>query len=169
MVGELISAEELRRRLHYNPTTGVFTRVLATIGKREGSVAGTTRPDGYIQISIDRRFYPAHRLAWLYTKGVWPAHLVDHINGDRSDNRLANLRPATNSENLRNSRRNVRNKCGFKVVSRSRNGRRWLAFIRVDGVNTNLGTYDTAEQAHRIYFEAAQRHFGSFANAGGSL
>ena len=88
---------------------------------------------------------------------------TDHINGDRLDNRRANLRVCTHAENARNRGGDSRNKSGYKGVNSSKNGKRWMAYIRLAGKTTNLGTYDTKEEAARAYDEAALSLHGEFA------
>lgn len=88
---------------------------------------------------------------------------VDHINGDSLDNRRANLRLATPTENARNARRSAANTSGYKGVTRCRRNGKWEAQIRIDGRNKFLGYFDDLEQAHAAYCEAAIHHFGEFA------
>ena len=87
-----LTAERLRERLHYDAGTGVFTRRVGSGHARTGEMAGSVHSTGYVRISIDGGKYTAHCLAWLYVHGVWPPDQIDHINGNRSDNRIANLR-----------------------------------------------------------------------------
>lgn len=89
--------ERLLEVLSYDPGTGIFHWRPGT--RREGFVAGTIVSEGYISIGIDRRCYKAHRLAWLYFHGIWPSAVVDHIDGDTSNNRIENLRDVTHAQN----------------------------------------------------------------------
>ena len=160
----MITQSELKRLFHYDPETGIFTR-LVTRGNRAlaGARAGTPRPDGYLKITIDKKHYLAHRLAWLYMRGVWPSEMLDHKNLDRSDTRFDNLREATRSENYTNTRCRSHSTIGVKGVTR--NGDRWMARISVDSSAIYLGTYDTVEQAHSAYMIAANKIRGEFARA----
>jgi hypothetical protein len=154
----------LREVLHYNPETGVFTWLVSAGRVRAGDVAGSiSNPRRYRNISIDGRKYLAHRLAWLHTTGEWPPVFMDHINGDTSDNRIANLRPATQTQNRANTRRASNNASGFKGVCWHR--RKWRAQLIVNGVLYHLGLFDTPEKAHAAYVTAAEKHFGKFARA----
>lgn len=138
----------LRELLNYNRTTGVFTwRTKPARRIAVGSVAGTPHSQGYIAISFNGRPHMAHRLAWLHVHGEWPEHDVDHINGNRSDNRLRNLRLATRSENMQNQR-NARGTFFFKRTGR------WRAEIQVNKVRHYLGYFDTEKQARAAYLKA---------------
>lgn len=162
-------AEHLRQRLEYDPETGVFRwrSVPLRSSRKIGDVAGSFDYKGYVQISMGGRPYRAHRLAWLYTYGHWPAIQIDHINGDRADNRIKNLRLATNSQN--NSAKGISqtNTSGYKGVSWNSKQKKWAAFIGISGKNKNLGSFDKPEEAALAYDRAAIRLFGEFANTNG--
>lgn len=107
----------------------------------------------------------AHRVAWAIFTGEWPRDHIDHVNGIKTDNRLDNLRQATRSENMRNMRLRKNNSSGFKGVHWHRQSKKWRASIWVDGTSQGLGLFDTPEDAHAAYCEAARIHFGDFARA----
>ncbi|MFA6198823.1 MAG: HNH endonuclease [Bacteroidales bacterium] len=111
----MITQEYLKEHFNYNPETGEFLRkknkIVKTIGKRE-----------YRKINIDGKFYKAHRLIWLYTYGTWPDDFIDHIDGDKHNNRIDNLRNATNSENQCNRTHPKNNKFNIKGFYIKRNG-----------------------------------------------
>lgn len=159
-----ISAARLRELLYYNPETGVFTWRFSRKGRKgvAGSQAGTQHRKGYRYITLDRLRESEHRLAWLYVHGMLPCSEVDHINGKRDDNRLANLRvvdPTTNRENLHAAK--TQNKSsGFLGVSRclAKKDLRFKARITVKGKEILLGRFDTAEAAHAAYLEAKRVH-----------
>jgi hypothetical protein len=155
-----LNQTRLKEVLHYDPLTGVFTRV------KTGKVCGTTRYDGCVQMGVDGMLYRAARLAWLYVSGEWPEHVVDHINGNPGDNRIANLRAATVAENRQNSRIKNQNRTGYKGVQCERPGC-YSARITFGGKMIRLGTFRTPDDAHRAYCEAASKHFGQFSNTGG--
>jgi hypothetical protein len=159
-----LTAAKLRDVLHYDPETGVFTWVAARQKVRVGEKAGCIENTGYVRIRLFRRIYCAHRLAWLYMTGEWPVDFVDHINGARADNRWANLRAATKSQNMSNSRRIASNTTGLKGVSRA--GNRFRASIQINGQARHLGSFRNAEDAHAAYLAAARQNFGEFANPG---
>jgi hypothetical protein len=100
-----LSADELRELLHYNPETGMFSWTSTGSG-RKASV-GTLHNKGYLRVRLNRGFYYAHRLAWLYVHDRWPSQMIDHINGIKTDNRLVNLREATPAIQQSNIRTNV--------------------------------------------------------------
>jgi hypothetical protein len=166
-----VTAEMLRERMAYDPETGVFRLRRSQKRWKAGQVAGSLGKNGYVHIRVAGVLCLAHRLAWLYVNGVWPAEQVDHINGDRIDNRMANLRLATNQQNQRNSKLPRDNTSGFKgaflVSSRKhwKKGRRWKAAITVNSRSIHLGYFATPEEAHAAYCAAAEKHYGEFARA----
>lgn len=130
-----------------------------------GSIAGTRTRKGYIRIHFSGKLYAAHRLAWFYVHGDWPRQQIDHINGNRADNRIANLRDVSARVNSQNRKRaNANNSNGLLGVSKRSGGRRgFAAQIRnPDGTMNYLGRFDTAEAAHVAYLTAkASLHEGS--------
>ncbi len=161
----MITTERLREVLAYDPDTGVFTWRVARGRQSAGAVAGSLNGSGYLLIRIDRRSYPAHRLAFVYMTGAWPENEIDHMNLDRADNRFENLREATHSQNMANGRRRSNNTSGLKGAHWRKRNRRWQAQIRVAGRKKHLGYFDTPEEANAAYREAATQHFGKFARA----
>lgn len=156
-----LTQERLKELLSYDPLTGGFLWLRSRCG-RVGHHAGGQRP--YSTIKIDGKSYLSHRLAWLYAHGSPPADKdIDHINGDPSDNRIANLRLASHSQNLANQKINKNNSTGFKGVIPSR--KRFRARIRINRTVINLGVFDTPEAAHAEYFAKAQELYGQFARA----
>lgn len=147
-----ITAEQLREVLVYEPATGVFTRRIDSAkGKAKAEdLAGSLTENGYWIIWVLGTRYLAHRLAWLYMTGEWPKEQIDHINNKRSDNRIQNLREATNQQNQFNrgpkAQGSISGFCGV-----SRNKKRWKAEIIKDGVKKHIGTFDTPELAHEAY------------------
>ena len=153
----MLNYARLRELLEYDPMTGIFKwRIYRAWQSMPGKVAGYATKRGYVHISVDQKSYKAHRLAWLYVHGIWPdtAHL-DHINGNPADNRIANLRLATPSQNGMNSRRYQNNTSGFKGVTKGKRDKMWRAQIKKAGVLIQLGRFETPEQAHVAYCAAA--------------
>jgi len=160
-----ITPDRLKALFRYDPETGEFSRLVSRGGWHKDRAAGRINTDGYRRLGIDGKQYAAHSLAWLYMTGSLPEALVDHINGDRADNRWANLRLATYSQNLANQKIKAANTSGFKGVSRIRASGRWLASIKVHGKSYNLGSFRTPEEAHQAYCRAAEKAFGEYARA----
>src|SRR6267378_3706505 len=112
-----IRVRNLRWLLEYDPVTGIFVRLT---GRYRGKQVGYINPRGRLMIGLGRQKYFAHRLAWLYVHGKWPDGELDHINGDASDNRIVNLRPATRSQQNANCPARRTNALGIKGVSLDR-------------------------------------------------
>ena len=155
------TAAEVLRLLSYCPETGQFR----WIGKPSpriaaGALAGTVTHNGYRHIKVGDRYFKAHRLAWLCSTGLWPADQIDHINGDRDDNRIANLRAATRSLNMQNLKAASAGKrsCTYLGVHQLKGSRRFYARIRIQGRSRSLGTFTTAEAAFAAYVEAKRQH-----------
>ena len=150
-----LTAERLRELLYYDPETGVFTRLISISNSPVGRVAGTQTHNGYKKISVNGKIYFSHRLAWLYVHGVWPKEQIDHIDGDRLNNRLGNLREATaaqNSQNLHDARSD--NKAGLIGAHRNNQKNCWFSQIKDGNKNRYLGSYATAQDAHNAYLIA---------------
>jgi len=161
----MLTAERLRDVLNYDPETGVFTwRKRISIRIKVGSRAGRVNWKGYRMIGIDGALIMEHRLAWLYVYGEWPDRQIDHINRDKSDNRIANLRLATNSQNHINKGLQKNNTSGFKGVIWEPSLGKWRARIKINGKNKYLGVHRTREAAAAARRVAEQRHFGEFAD-----
>ena len=164
----VLTAERVRYLFHYDKDTGVFTRLVTVMGygAQKGKVAGyLDKTKGYLTIRVDGSLYLAHRLAFMHVEGRWPRHHIDHADRDGSNNRWANLREASVTQNHQNSRKYANNKSGFKGVTTTTTPNRWRATIVVDGKQLALGTFGSPEEAHLAYRAAAIKHFGEFARA----
>lgn len=166
-----ISADQAREALSYDAETGVF-RWRVKVGRGvavayPGDVAGNkgATVNGYLYISLNRQRLLAHRMAWLYVHGEWPTRQIDHINGDRRDNRMCNLRLATASENACNGRLRATNTSGLRGVSWSKDKRKWVARIVKDRKQHVLGYFGDKQQAHLAYLEAAGNLHGAFSQS----
>ena len=146
-----LTQNRLRELLFYDNNTGHFTW-LKNRGAGVGQIAGTVKTNGYIGIMVDRKLYFAHRLVWLYTYGVFPKQYIDHINGDRADNRLANLREATHTQNMHNLK-SAKITSKTKMLGVTQVNSRYRARIRYAGRYIHLGYFPTPEEAYIKYQE----------------
>jgi len=157
----------LRQYIDYNPLTGLFIWVDKPNKKvKLGSIVGTLHQTGYIRIKLQGKVYPAHRLAWFYTYGSFPENFIDHINGIRTDNRLSNLRKATQKENQYNAPLRVDNTSGIKGVSFSKKKGKWQANINFDGTPYHLGYFESIEEAKEKIETTRIRLHKEFTNHG---
>jgi hypothetical protein len=157
-----VTRARLRALLRYDRETGEFHWLKRMNGRiRAGDLAGTLTEEGYRRIWIEGRHYRAHRLAWLYITGEWCPLLIDHRDGNPSNNRWNNLRRATSSQSNANRRVPRNNACGLKGVSQDRG--RWRARIHKNGQKHHLGIFPTPQAAHAAYAKAARQLFGEFA------
>lgn len=162
-VDSIEAQTELKALLDYDPETGIFRWKVSRRGKvKPGQIAGNVQAMGYRYVPFRGRLIGAHRLAWLYVYGRWPTHDIDHINRVRDDNRIANLREATRSENMRNMIRRRSDASPYSGVCWDKQAGRWLACITSDGKQIHLGRYDTAEDAHAAYVQASKEVHGRF-------
>lgn len=150
-----LTQARLKELLHYDPETGIFTRRIGSGGKLAGSIAGSRDSCGYLQSKVDGRGHLNHRLAFLYTTGMFPPAHIDHINGVVDDNRWCNLRHTSRSENLHNQGEPRRdNTSGFLGVSWSKDKQKWRAQIKLHGRIYHLGYFDDPAVAHAAYLAA---------------
>ena len=147
----------LKETLSYDPETGLFTRLKRTSNciKANQIACRLNKRTKYKQVSFDGVEYQSHRLIWMYVYGTWPKGQIDHINRDKSDNRLSNLRDCSISENKQNSGLYKSNKTGFKGVFNK--GSAYEAGIRVNGKRIYLGRFKTAELAYEAYVLFARK------------
>jgi len=155
-------AARIRSILGYDKDTGVFVWLVSKGKCKAGSVAGTSNTTGHVQISVDGKKYLAHRLAWLCVTGEWPTQEIDHINGVRSDNRFANLRQASRSQNAQNARLRRDNTSGRKGVTWCKNNLKWKAEIAVNFKRIRLGYFNSLDAASEAYNAAADAYHGDF-------
>lgn len=159
---------DYRKYVCYDETTGVFTRVYSRGRGVKGQVAGAPDREGYIIMSVGGQQLRAHRLAWWFVNGSFPEGQIDHINGDRSDNRISNLRCVSNQENSRNQRRRVTNKSGHQGVCWHKRFNKWISQIRVDGRYVYLGLFSDLQKAVEAR-KAAEILYGFHENHGKGL
>jgi|SRR5215467_9025499 len=155
-----LTQRRLKELLDYNPATGEFfwkvARHKVKVGDRAGGIG--SKDKGYWDIGIDGKRYRAHRLAWFYVHGKWSK--LDHKNRDPLDNRISNLREASNKQNQGNRKINQNNRSGLKGVIQFR--KKWRAQIGHNSKVIWLGDFLTPELAHQAYCEKAKELFGEF-------
>lgn len=159
-----LTQDILKSLLHYDPKTGLFTWLVTNSNRaKAGSIAGCVVGQ-HISITIDRRMHRAHVLAWLYMKGVWPDHEIDHEDHNGYNNIWTNLRRATHQQNMMNCRRDRKNNTsGLRGVYWNKKDKRWRAQISVNGTNIHLGNFINKEDASVAYEEMRRELFGEFA------
>lgn len=136
-----ITQEKLKSLLHYDPATGVFTWKVKRPKRKPGDVAGSPHNRGYYKVAVCGNYYQAHRLVFLYMTGDWPEQVVDHINGNKMDNRWENLRPVSQSVNMSNQTLYKNNQSGVPGVTKSRRNNMWFAGIKLNNRSWHLGYF----------------------------
>lgn len=161
----LLSLKRLRSVLDYKEDGNFYwTKRPSKFSSRcnIGGIAGSVRADGYIAIAIDGLDFRAHRLAWFYKNGIWPKNQIDHRNGNRSDNRISNLREATQIQNCRNSKLQSNNTSGFRGVTWNKRRSAWIARIHVNKKSIYIGYFKLKNEAVTAYEAASAKIFGEF-------
>jgi len=144
----MLTQERLKELLHYDPNTGLFTRLITTSqNARKGYIAGSLGKRGYVIIWIDGCRYAAHILAWLYIHGVFPKEQIDHKNRIKYDNSLLNLRLATHAQNVANRLLLKSNSSGYHGVTWDSINKKWRAQLRFNHCSINIGRFDNIEDA----------------------
>jgi hypothetical protein len=143
----LISQDELLKLVEYNPDMGVFILRQKTLRRKAGDILGYPNQKGYTKIALGMHHYLAHRLAWLYMTGTWPAVQVDHIDLDKANNRWKNLRLATNSNNQHNTKLRCTNTSGKRGVVWDRTNKKWRAQADAANQHYQLGRFDSFAKA----------------------
>ena len=162
-----LTQERVHELFDYDANTGVVTNRVSRSNAAAGAVAGSMDISGCRRLRVDYKLYLAHRIAWLFHYGAWPAGEIDHINGIRDDNRIINLRDVTHMENRRNSKRSVNNTSGVTGVSWYKKTGMWSSRIRVDGKWKFLGYFDDFNEAVKTR-RSAEREHGFHLNHGRS-
>lgn len=147
----------VRELYNYNVTTGELTWKNPTNSHTvKGSVVGSLHKSGYLITSVMGRYFSLHRLIWIFMYGYNPESDIDHIDGDKTNNRLSNLREVSTTCNVRNSKRKSSNKSGIKGVHFNSCKNKWIAEICVNYINKSLGSYNNIEDAVCARFAAEQ-------------
>jgi len=160
--------EYLTSVLEYNTTTGIFiNKINRSNSALKGSIAGNTdqiHSNKYLEVYLNNYHYAAHRLAWFYCFKEWPNGLIDHIDGNKSNNSLDNLRECSYSENFYNSVLRKDNSSGYKGVCLDKRSNKYRAYIYINGRQKSLGYYNTALEASNAYRNMAKNLHGEFYN-----
>jgi hypothetical protein len=156
----MLTQDYLKKVVTYEPSTGLFTRnYLSGKGRKpQGTPAGHLSSNGYLLVSIDMRHYAAHRLAWLYVYGTLPKTELDHIDGDRTNNRIDNLREVSRRLNCQNKKTHRQGRlpgCYFHKQDKA-----WMARIRVGEKRVYLGNFSSEIAAYKAYAIKHKELFG---------
>lgn len=164
-----LSVSTIRECLEYNPDTGEFTRAKRTaqchqVGDR-ADLPAFGNLAGYLTIGLQGDKHLAHRVAWAHFYGEWPKQHIDHINGDKSDNRIVNLRDVPNQVNMQNKFKAMRNKAhtDLQGVYWYASANKWRSRIQTGGRSIHLGMFDTDSEAHAAYVAAKKIYHEGFA------
>ncbi len=156
----------MKKNMSYSPDTGEFRWTVDINAKTKANcIAGSINDRGYRTICVDRSVRRAHRLAWLWMTGEWPEADVDHINGNRDDNRWCNLRGATRTQNNGNSKLRPSNTSSMKGVTFNKRRGTWFARVTANGITRHLGTFTSPEAAKAAYDAAANENFKEYARS----
>lgn len=160
-----MNLSRLKEVLSYDSGSGnLYWKECLSPVAQVGSVAGTLQSNGYITVGLDGKILRAHRIAWALHYNNQPPKLIDHKNRVKSDNRIDNLRSTTVVDNAYNQGLAKNNKSGIKGVSWDNTRNKWRATCSVSGVRSNLGYYDTIEQASKAVATFRRLNHGEFAN-----
>lgn len=152
--------EELNSILAYDPLTGILTWKDNRSNMIQGSVAGSVNSAGYKTITINSKTFRVQRIIWIMMFGYIPNDFfIDHVNGNKIDNRLENLRLATNSQNQQNRPAPKNNSSGYRGVTWHKQMNKWMARISHHGKRKNIGFFDSAEDAYKAYKNEAKKIF----------
>ena len=156
----MLTAERARFLFSYDPQSGLITRRVSRGGPwKAGTPVGSVKKSGYVGVIVDNKWNAYHRLAWLLHYGEWPDSDLDHINGNRGDNRIENLRKCCRAENMQNRRVGKNSSTG--VIGVYKTGNKWRAQIQVQKNWKHLGTFNTKDEAAAAY-AAAKRELHTF-------
>lgn len=157
-----MNINELKLLFSYDPDTGAIHWIAKGKGMIKKKAAGTLLHSGYLGICVGSKRWQAHRIAWALHNDQWPKDQIDHINGIKTDNRICNLREATNSQNGKNLKLSKANKTGIAGVCWSERYQNYRSYIKVDHKQKYLGTFKTLDEASKARHEAEDKYFGEW-------
>ena len=159
----MITQERLHELFDYREDGVLIWKKCTSFRTRIGDVAGGINPDGYRHLKIDEKNYRIHRLIFLYHHGyLTPGMDIDHIDGDKTNNRIENLRQVTKTQNQQNSKMRSTNTSGVKGVSWFNASGKWKAQLLVEKRLIYLGLHDTIEEAEKVIKEAREKYHGEY-------
>lgn len=160
MANAILSAARVRQLFDYDPKNGALTWAVdrSRLAKK-GTVAGSVYSNGYRVVGVDQTYYLVHRLVWVHHYGEPPKLNVDHINGDRLDNRIANLRDVSKSKNAQNQRKchGDKKSCDLIGATWDKSNKNWKAQLVLNRKTVYIGRFKTPEDAHAAYLEAKRK------------
>jgi len=152
----MLTQSRLKELLEYNTETGIFTRKIS-IGSRgmSGNIVGTNHGGGYLTVQIDKKLFYLHRLAWLFVHGEFPKKFIDHIDHNKKNNKIKNLREVSKSGNGQNQIKVTSRNKGANYLGVSFDKRRGVYYAKIQnlGIQKYLGTFETQEDAFARYLE----------------
>ncbi len=157
-----LDLESLKSQIKYESDTGVFTWIISRKGVSKGKSAGVIdKKSGYLAIGLNRHIYLGHRLAWFYVHGIWPK-FIDHIDRDRGNNRICNLRECDQLENAWNTSISKLNSSGVKGVYWNKDSKRWHAQGSLNRKRINLGFFQDIDEAREAYEKFCSENHGDY-------
>jgi hypothetical protein len=150
-----LSAEEVRELFDYDDETGVlYWAIDRSIKTKAGDVAGGGHNQGYLRVGVNYSHYLIHRIVWLLKYGDWPKYTIDHIDGDKKNNRISNLRDCPQQENLKNQGLRTNSSSGIVGVNWIKATSKWRAIITIDGRTKVLGQFINIKDAEECRLKA---------------
>lgn len=161
----MVTQDLLHALFLYHEDGTLIRKVRTNPRAPEGTVAGCANKAGYLRIRVNGKLYMNHRLIWFMHHGTWPTAL-DHINGDKQDNRIENLRPCTQTQNMQNCKNKKSSTTGVKGVTWNKEKSRYRARLTVKGKEKFVGYYLTLSEAEEAIKVVREEHHKEFANHG---
>lgn len=158
-----IELHTLRSLFSYDENSGIVrNKITRSSNARQGDAVGSLEARGYLRMKVCGRQIYVHRLVWALFYGEWPANLIDHINGNKSDNRICNLRDVDFQTNVQNiTAPTVRNRSGFRGVHWDKYNKKWRASVKFNGRSIFAGLFDDVKEASDAYWQCKRKtHLG---------
>lgn len=162
MAAKILPLEQLRELFRYDSESGHLYWIAPGKGRIKKKPAGTLVRAGYIGVMIDGKRHYVHRIAWALHHGSHPVDQLDHINGIKTDNRIVNLREATNAQNGKNLSLSKLNTSGYAGVTFDKHNNKWRASIRCNNKIIHLGRYQSFDDAIKVRQQAESQFFGEW-------